>query len=84
MGESIRFRACGVIKLEIQSKKFLRRANLNLIIASCNGFSYYYRFSDIEIYSVNPSFMRIGIFKWLHVVKYFFVHKFVLKAILVF
>ena len=52
-------------------------------VASCDGFLYYYRFSDIAINSVNPSFMTIGIFKeWL--VKYFFVHKIVLKAILVF
>jgi hypothetical protein len=28
-----------------------------LEIASCDGFSYYYRFSDIAINSVNPSFI---------------------------
>ena len=54
------------------------------LLASCCGFSYYYRFSDIAISSVNPSFIsRLEFFKeWL--VKYFFVHKIVFKAILVF
>jgi hypothetical protein len=28
-----------------------------MYIASCDGFSYYYRFSDIAINSVNPSFI---------------------------
>ena len=51
-----------------------------MYIASCYRFSCYYRFSDIAINSVNPSF--IWRLEWL--VKYFFVHKIVFKAILVF
>ena len=54
------------------------------LLASCCGFTYCYRFSDIAISSVNLFIhMTIGIFKeWL--VKYFFVHKIVFKAVLVF